>query len=77
MTPDKRNEGIQHRNRREPWVMYKFTLSAQDIENDDMIGSVNAMVVEAMIVILENQVEAMTKLRGVDMAGKKRKGYGK
>jgi hypothetical protein len=64
MTPDKRNEGIQHRNRRKPWHPGHPALTGKDLANDAMISEVDALIVAAMIVIVENQISIMMESRG-------------
>lgn len=59
MTPAKRNQGIQHRERQTPWRYGRLALSDEQVHNDTLITEFDGTVVGAMIMLVENQIVRM------------------
>lgn len=56
MTPAKRNEGIQYRERQMPWQPATLVLNAEQVHNDPLIVNSDALIAGAMIMLVEAQL---------------------
>lgn len=56
MTPAKRNEGIQYRERQTKWERGHLALSGEDVHNDSLIREVDTLISAGMITVMEAQL---------------------
>lgn len=61
MTPAKRNEGIQHRERQTSWSRGHIALTEEQFSGDRLIGEVGAKAAGTSIYIMEAQLFWMMK----------------